>query len=96
MEFMIASEYQYNAQQFQEKIDSSSKIIEQFTKENRETQRSMESLEHSFDDLEFNSEKRDVETDYQIMLNLMKTSGTGNSSGNEPDLTDNLEDMILL
>lgn len=96
MEFMIASEYQYNAQQFQEKIDSSSKIIEQFTKENRETQRSMESLEHSFDDLEFNSEKRDVETDYQIMLNLMKTSDTGNSSGNEPDLTDNLEDMILL
>ena len=93
---MIASDTQYNVQQFQEIIDNSSNYIEQFTEDSRQMKQNMERIEYSLDDLNTSSSGKDIDSDYQTMLELMEATKDAFNESTESELPDTLDDMVFL
>lgn len=96
LEIMIASDTQYNVQQFQEIIDNSSNYIEQFTEDSRQMKQNMERIEYSLDDLNTSSSGKDIDSDYQTMLELMEATKDAFNESTESELPDTLDDMVFL
>ena len=96
LEIMIASDNQYNVQEFQDIIESSSSYIEDFKEDSLKLKQSTECVESSIDDLDFSPGKKDIDSEYQEMLKLMEAANNAFNETEESEIPDDLEDLVLL
>ena len=96
LEIMIASDNQYNVQEFQDIIEDSSNYIEDFKEDSLKLKQSTERFESNIDDLDFSPGKKDIDSEYQEMLKLMEAANNAFNENEESEIPDDLEDLVLL